>query len=208
MRSPARRLSTRCVPTLCLLAVFASVSVAQPESLLTGDSLDGWTVKPSEAEGHWRLNDGVLTGENPDKVGSNLWTEKEYGDFELEVEYRTPSDYYDTGVFARGEGHQVQIGISGSLKRDMTASIYAPVEGQGGYPAKAPGVEELQRPGEWNRLRMVVRGDRIETFLNGEPMVDYRAAKLPARGPIGLQLHAGHHMKLLFRDLKVTEIGE
>lgn len=195
--------------SIALLAIASFVYAKAPVELLHNGTLDGWAVSPSDAETaeHWKVEEGVIIGENPNKAASILWTKAQYGDFELTLEYRTPSDYYDSGVFVRGEDYQVQIGISGSLQIDLTGCIYAPVDGRGGYPAKSDSVTANQRLGEWNKLRMRVVGDRIQTFLNGAPIVDYTTLKLPSRGPIGLQLHAGHHMRLLFRNLSLRKIS-
>jgi hypothetical protein len=50
-----------------------------------------------------------------------------------------------------------------------------------------------------------VQGKRIQTFLNGEPFVDYEAVNIPMEGPIGLQLHGGVHMVIKFRELLLRE---
>ena len=92
---------------------------------------------------------------------------------QLELEYQTLTDDYDTGVFPRGNGHQVQIGISRSLQRDMTACIYAPKDDKGAYPGQTDKVAEFHKVGEWNHLKVIVTGKRIQTILNGEPFVDY-----------------------------------
>jgi hypothetical protein len=168
--------------------------------------LAGWVCDPVAASGHWKLEGQTLAGENPDRAGSILWTADEYRDFELDLEYRTTSSDYDSGVFVRGPSHQVQIGISRSLQADMTGCIYAPADGQGGYPARTDKVAEFHDVGVWNRLRIVVRGKRIQTFLNGEPFVDYPASTIPAQGPIGLQLHAGVHMHIAFRAIRIREL--
>ncbi|MEO1523818.1 MAG: DUF1080 domain-containing protein [Planctomycetota bacterium] len=175
--------------------------------LFDGKSLDGWEVrsKKSDIAEAWKVVDGQIVAENPDKQGSNLWTRKTYRDYELELEYQTPSDYYDTGVFVRGDGHQVQIGISGSLKKDMTGCIYAPKDKRGSYPGKTDKIEAFHKVGEWNRLKVIVTGKRIQTFLNGEPFVDYTGVVLSDEGPIGLQLHANHHMKVFFKNIRVKE---
>lgn len=201
----------------CFGIVFAIAGVACPAhaetSLFDGESLSGWTLDHPTSNGqddqprdHWRVQQGCLIGENPDKRGSILWTDNAYRDFEITLEYRTPSEFYDSGVFLRGLTHQAQIGISNSLRVDRTACLYAPIDGRGPYPAVGKGMDELQRPGDWNELRVIVTGPRIRTYLNGQPMVDYQAAEIPASGPIGLQVHAGHHMKLYFRNLRLRTI--
>lgn len=175
---------------------------------LIGEDLSGWYCDPDTRAEHWGLVDGVIVGENEDERGSILWTDAEYTDFELVVEYQTDSEDYDSGIFLRADSHQVQIGVSRSLKRDMTACIYAPADGKGGYPAQAEPetIEEHHALGEWNTLRIVVRGKRIQTFLNGEAFVDYEADTIPESGPIGLQLHQGVHMQMNFRNIRVRAL--
>ena len=171
------------------------------------EALEGWTIPKKQAD-HWKLEDGVIVGENPKKRGSNLWTEKDYGDYELIVEFRTPSNDYDSGVFLRGSSHQVQIGISRSLKKDLTACLYCPKDGNGKYPQQPEDkIKKAHKLGEWNTLRMVTKGKHIKTYLNGVLINDYQAVKYPANGKIGLQLHGGVHMKMEFKNVKIKAIN-
>jgi hypothetical protein len=96
----------------------------------------------------------------------------------------------------------VQIGISRSLKRDMTGSFYV-----GKYPeeAQAKRAGELLKPGDWNRLRVVARGDTFTVWLNGEHVSTYTSDKHRGPAPIGLQIHQGVQMKVEFRNLKAGE---
>ncbi len=185
-----------------LLAVACDSSV----SLFDGKSLEGWICDPLEQASDWKAVDGELLGENPTEKASIIWTTTLYGDFEVECEYIALNDDYDTGIFIRGLTHQVQIGISRSLQKDMTACIYAPKDEQGSYPGQSDKVEAIHKPGEWNHLKVVATGKRIQTFLNGEPMVDYTGVVLVDEGPIGLQLHGGVHMSVKFRNIRVREL--
>ena len=137
------------------------------------------------------------------KFSFRVWTKSDFKDFELELDYRTLTKDYDTGVFTRAASHQVQIGISRSLKKDMTGCIYAPKDKQGSYPGKTDKVKKYHKVGEWNRLKIVVTGKQIQTYLNGESFVDYETKTMPEKGPIGLQLHGGVHMKVEFRNIKL-----
>jgi hypothetical protein len=175
-------------------------------SLFDGKSLEGWECDPVEQAADWKAVDGELLGENPTEEASIIWTASSFRNFEVECEYITLTDDYDTGLFIRGLSHQVQIGISRSLQKDMTACIYAPGDEQGSYPGQTDKVEEFHKIGEWNHLKVVVTGKRIQTFLNGEPMVDYTGVVLVDEGPIGLQLHGGVHMSVKFRNIKLTTI--
>jgi hypothetical protein len=193
--------------TTCLLLALALLAACDTSvSLFDGKSLEGWTCDPVEQAGDWKAVDGVLLGENPGEKASIIWTTSDYRDFEVECEYMTLSDDYDTGIFIRGLTHQVQIGISRSLQKDMTACIYAPEDELGAYPGQTDKVTEIHKPGEWNHLKVIATGKRIQTFLNGEAMVDYTGKVLVDEGPIGLQLHGGVHMAVKFRNIKVREL--
>ena len=173
--------------------------------IFDGKSLDGWECDPPEVSNHWKVEDGMIVGENRDSLASIIWTTGQFKDFEIELEYMTPSKDYDSGIFIRGESHQVQIGISRSLQKDMTGCIYAPVDEKGSYPAQTDKIMAYHHEGEWNHLKVTVQGKRIQTFLNGEPFVDYEAVNIPMEGPIGLQLHGGVHMVIKFRELLLRE---
>lgn len=192
------------VPILlaCLLVPACQGDV---KKLFDGKSLEGWSCDPASASDHWKAENGMLVGENPDQQASILWTTSHYGDYELELEYMSPSGDYDSGIFLRGESHQVQIGISRSLQKDMTGCIYAPVDERGSYPAQTDKIARFHHGGEWNHLKVIVRGNRIQTFLNGEPFVDYEALHMPQHGPIGLQLHGGVHMIIKFKNIRLRE---
>ncbi len=192
---------------LLVIVIMACGFEPVEKKLFDGKSLNGWACDPAELVSHWTVKNGeILQGENPDQKGSMLWTTQEYTDYELELEYQTLTDDYDTGVFPRGEGPQVQIGISRSLQRDMTACIYAPKDDKGSYPGQTEKVAEFHKVGEWNHLRIIVTGKRIQTFLNGEPFVDYESITLSDSGPIGLQLHGNVHMAVQFRNIKIKEL--
>jgi hypothetical protein len=174
--------------------------------IFDGKSLEGWECDPPEMIGDWSAVAGELIGENRGEDASILWTTQSYRDFEIELEYITLSDDYDTGLFLRGPSHQVQIGISRSLQKDMTACIYAPEDGQGAYPGQSDKVTEFHKVGDWNHLKVILKGKEIQTILNGEALVDYKAVNIPDEGPVGLQLHGGVHMKVKFRNILINEL--
>jgi len=176
-------------------------------SLFDGNSLEGWECDPMEQAGDWKAVEGELLGENVGEQASIIWTTQNFRDFEIDLDYITLTDDYDTGLFIRGLTHQVQIGISRSLQKDMTACIYAPKDEKGGYPGQTDKVADIHKIGEWNHLKVIVSGKRIQTILNDEPMVDYTGIALVDEGPIGLQLHGGVHMSVKFKNIKVRELN-
>ncbi len=176
-------------------------------SLIPEEGFEGWSTK--DLDQYWSRKDGMIIGENADKKNADLWTDQAFGDYELIVEYKNNTEmaYYDSGVFLRGKSHQVQIGISGSLKVDLTGCIYCPKDGNGAYPQQPrEKVKEAHKNGQWNTLHIITKGKQITTFLNGEEINDYTTVKYPEKGKIGLQLHARTHMNISFKTVKIKTL--
>lgn len=181
----------------CLLAA-TLISHAAPEAIFDGKSLSGWKTAGAVV---WTAADGVLTGtSNPKKQGSILWTEKEYTDFVFSCDFRFEGNI-DSGVFLRHENDQIQIGVSRSLKRDMTASPY--IIAKKGYPVEAKGVAELLKEGEWNTMKITAKGSVYTVELNGKEVMTYTSETAIEKGSIGLQMHPGVAMKIDFRAIAV-----
>lgn len=192
--------------TLLTLAALAFHSLAQEESLtpiFNGRNLDGWNTDDALVASHWLVSGGQIIGDNPDKKGSVLWTKANYNNYELTLYFQTDSPDYDSGVFVRGPSHQVQIGVSRSLKIDLTGCLYCPKDLQGKYPIQSDKIKTTHKLGEWNALKIRVINNRIVTHLNGELVNDYMTAAMPKEGPIGLQVHAGVHQKMRFKNLDI-----
>jgi len=179
-------------------------------SLFNGRDLAGWEVP--EPNPFWRVAEGILIGENDaEKKGSMLWTEESFRDFVFECEARWQGEI-DSGVIFRktrdGKRQlQVQMGVSRSLKQDMTGSFY--VGGQEKYPdaGRAKNLESCFRPGDWNHFRIEARGDTFRVWINGQAAVtNYVNTNFPLAGPIGLQIHPGLPMKVEFRNLRVRRL--
>jgi hypothetical protein len=174
---------------------------AEPEKIFNGSGLEGWRVQGAP---YWSAAGGILKGESDHKMkNSILWTEKSYKDFAVELEFRFSGDI-DSGVFLRHENEQIQIGTSRSLKRDMTASPY--IGSKRGYPQEASGVKDLLKSGEWNRMKIVVKGNTYAVSLNGSQVVEFVSETAKEAGPVGLQVHPGVKMKVEFRELTVDPL--
>jgi len=166
-----------------------------------------WT---EDAKAHWTVEDGALVN---DGHGAYLTTDKDYGDIELLIEYRTVANA-DSGIYLRGTP-QVQIWDTTEAggKWDIGAD-----KGSGGLwnnSPGAPGKDPLvlaDRPfGAWNSLRILQVGARTTVTLNDKLVVDHaimenfwdRSKPLFARGPIQLQTHGG---EIRWRNIFLREI--
>jgi len=169
-------------------------------AIFNGHDLTGWKVP---AEPYWKVADGVIVGQSDEqKKGSMLYTEKPYGDVIVEGEVRFTGEI-DSGIMVRKPELQVQIGVSRSLKKDMTCSFY-----NGKYPeeARANRAAELLKVGEWNRIRVEAKGDTFTVWLNGEQVSRYTNAKYAEPAPIGLQIHKGLPMKVEYKNIRALAL--
>ena len=191
-----------------LAALIVSASAAEPkfESAFNGKNLNGW--QNGENNEFWKAVDGVLVGENnAAKKGNMLYTEKTYQDAIIECEVRFSGEI-DSGIMMRKDEKgkkdmQMQIGVSRSLKKDMTCAFYV-----GKYPEAgwAPKVSTLWKNNEWNKIRFQAKADTYTVWLNGEQVSNYVDAGYPKAAPIGLQIHPELAMKVEYRNISVAEI--
>lgn len=194
-----------------LLAIFTILIVSafslkekdpKLKKIFNGKNLDGW-VAP-ERNIWWLADKGVLTAKSgPDKKGSILWTEGEYKDFIIQMDFLFGEGTIDSGIFLRTDKQQIQIGESGSLKRDMTCSPYIPGKG---YPEEAKNIKELLKMDDWNTIKVKAEGSVYTMWLNGEHVLTYDSDTAIEKGPIGIQLHPGRDMSIDFKNIKLAEL--
>jgi len=180
--------------------------LAMPEAERTAKNAE-WT---DDMRKHWRVENGELINDGNGKYAT---TEKDYGDFELLVDYRTVP-LADSGIYLRG-CPQVQIWDHTNPKEFRNGAD----KGSGGLwnnSTGAPGKDPLvlaDKPfGEWNSFRIVMIGSRVTVGLNDKLVVDHanlenyydRKTPVPVKGPIELQTHGG---EIRWRNIFIREIG-
>ena len=144
---------------------------------------EGWVVRqwsdvsePGPEGAVWMVKDGVLHGASP--RGTWLMSEAEYGDFELEFEFKLgPRGNGGCALRAPMDGDPAFDGI----ELQMADVRYNPEakdsELTGGlYRALAP-LRQVYKPEEWNRYRIRLQGERIVVVLNGETILDHALSK-------------------------------
>ncbi|HZR17275.1 MAG TPA: DUF1080 domain-containing protein [Verrucomicrobiae bacterium] len=195
---------------LLLLALFERPFVSRGAAqefkpIFNGKDLTGWQVP--DPNPFWHVVDGVLVGENDTAMkGHVLYTQKPYKDFIIELEAKWSGEI-DSGIMLRHPELQLQIGISRSLKKDMTCSFYT--NGQEKYPeaGQAKELNKYLKPGDWNKIRLQAHGDVFTAWLNGHKVVEYTDARFPDPYAIGLQIHPGLKMKIEFRNIQLQDLG-
>lgn len=172
------------------------------KSIFNGKDLTGWDVPDNNI--WFTVKDGVLKLENgPQKKGQTLWTSDEYENFEMEFDFKMGKGTVDSGVYVRNSREQIQIGISGSLKRDMTGSPY--ISGKG-YPVEAKGVKELLKLDDWNTMKICAERKKYTVWLGGEKIMTYESDSAIKKGKIGIQLHGNRVMSIEYRNLKARSL--
>ncbi len=221
--------------TLASLTVLAGSALADPQppegftALFNGKNLDGWhgnnphtTVKADDPEksiaeqqeefkAHWSVENEELVN---DGHGPYATTDKDYGDIEFHIDYKTVP-LADSGIYLRGTP-QVQIwDYTEEKKFKLGADL-----GSGGLwnnsagtAGKDPLVKADKPFGEWNAFRIRQIGARTWVWLNDQKVVDgaimenfwdkTRETPLPATGPIHLQTHGG---EIRWKNIFLREI--
>ena len=195
---------TVAVLAIAALIISASFDEKEPKlkKIFNGKNLKGWNVP--EENIWWTVDNGTLTAKSdPDQIGSILWTESDYKDFIIQMDFKFGKGRIDSGIFLRTEKQQIQIGESGSLKRDMTCSPYIPGKG---YPAEAEGIKDLLKYDNWNTIKVKAKGSIYTMWLNGTMVLTYDSDSAIEKGPIGIQLHPKRDMQIDFRNILFAEL--
>jgi hypothetical protein len=206
------------------------------QSIFTGLDLRGWKSN-DEQKAHWKP--GNSWGLNYDGQGkgtdANLWTAKEYRNFEMVVDWRLPRkpiitkrpvllpsgeiakdgtkirtaevlDAGDSGILLRGtDKGQVAITCWPSGSGELRG--YRADEGQLANirAACVPKEKADKEPGKWNRFRIRVKGDRVTVFLNDKLVIDN--AHLPGLAERGPIGLQSLDAPVEFGNLFVRELG-
>jgi len=233
MSTPGNSLSVRAGLIAFALGAAASISsLAASESkwisLFDGKSLAGW--KQLGGEARFTVRDGAIVGTVTAGVEQNsfLTTERLFGDFVFECEFKA-ADGINSGVQFRSappddqvkrvHGYQCEIDPT---PRGLTGGLYE--EGRRGWFVPTANHDEPQqtwakahagiyRPGEWNTMRIEARGPKLRIWINGKPTVNYedKGNVRISRGFFGLQVHTTsteklHGKEVLFRNLRVQPL--
>lgn len=155
---------------------------------------------------HWKAQNGEIVF---DGKGASLCTKKDYADFEMLVDWKIPPRG-DSGIYLRGSP-QVQIWEPDSPGQ------FKPADGSGGLYNNQTNqrhpLKNVDHPvGEWNRFRIIMVGEKVHVFLNGELVVNdttlenywERDKPIYPIGQIELQNHGG---PLWFKNIYIREIA-
>jgi hypothetical protein len=146
-------------------------------SLFDGQTTDGWrNYQASGVSSGWQVADGLLLRTGPD--AGDLITEATYDDFELRLEWRVESGG-NSGIFFRATETEPRIYLSAPEVQILDDANHrdgkSPLTSAGSNYGLHPAPRGIVRPaGEWNQVRLRVKGDHVTQWLNGVQVVDYQ----------------------------------
>jgi hypothetical protein len=190
---------------LLAIAVAAGIQTSSAQNkagytnMFNGKDLTGWKILAGKAE--YKVENGGITGTAVLKSGNTfLVTEKEYGDFILELDAKTESDLTNSGIQTRSHynpaghegkglvyGRQCEIDPSA---RKWTGGIYDEGRRDWLYPMDLnAGAQNAWKNGEFNHIKIECIGNTTKTWINGIATA-YVVDTVDTKGFIGLQVHA------------------
>ena len=200
--------------------------------IFDGKTLNGWTQLNGTAT--YRVDKGAIIGKTKEgSPNSFLCSDNLYGDFELHFQVKLINDELNSGVqirsqtkelndkekargdkFGRVNGPQVEIEAT---KENGAESGYVYGEALGGWmtPKSDLTPHKHFKNGEWNQYRIVAKGPRIQTWVNGNQvsnLTDKEKHKSHPKGFIGLQVHSikkgSGPYEVAWKNIKIKEMGK
>jgi len=200
-------------------------STRQWRVVFGGTSLDAWRgYKSDKVPSGWRIANGSLV---KDASVGDIITKDEFGDFELELEWKI-GEAGNSGIFYRGTEEYDHVywsapeyqllddikATDNKTRLTCTGAAYAL------YPSPAG---HLKPVGEWNRTRIIAKGSHVEHWLNGVMMLEYelwsadwearvKSSKFAVYPNFGrakkghIALQGDHSGTLAFRNIRLREI--
>lgn len=187
-------------------------------SLFDGKTLAGWVG----ATNGYAVEEGAIVC--LPKGGGNLYTEKEYADFILRLEFKlTPGANNGLGIRAPLKGDAAYAGMELQVL-DNTADRYKnlkPYQYHGSVYGVAPAKRGFLKPvGEWNEQEVTCQGRRVKVVLNGETIVDVDLDEVSTPKTLdggnhpGLKRESGHigflghGARVEFRNLRIKDLAK
>lgn len=225
------RFATAVASFALLTSCRAAVSTAPTASagpwrtLFDGTSLDAWRgYQGKPIPSGWHIAGNTLAKDVP---VADIVTKDEFGDFELELEWKI-GEGGNSGIFYRGTEEYSHIYWSGpeyqlldDIKAEDNKTRFTCAGAAYGIYASPEG--HLKPVGEWNKTRIIVKGNHVEHWLNGFKLLEYELGSqdwldrvkkskfaawpnygLAKTGHIGLQ--GDHPGTLAFRNIRIRDL--
>ena len=189
-----------------LFMMMNGCTATKTTSIFNGKNLDGWQAYGTEK---WYVEKGELICESgPDAQYGYLGTTKRYKDFILEVDFKQEANG-NSGIFFRSTIDGVKISgwqVEVAPPSHNSGGIYESY-GRGWLIKPEAEKDKALKMGEWNTMKIKVKGDNVTTWLNGTEMISLTDEKIgKGEGFIALQIHDGGGIKVRWKNLRIIEL--
>lgn len=188
--------------------------------LFDGKSMDQWMG----ATDSYLAENGTITIHPEKGSGGNLYTKKEYSDFDFRFEFKlTPGANNGVGIRTPPEGDAAYVGMEIQIL-DNDAPEYKnlhPYQYHGSIYGVVPAKRGYLKPvGEWNSEEIIAKGPKIKVILNGTVITDADITNARENGTMDGKLHPGlkrdrghiaflgHGSVVQFRNIRVKDLAD
>lgn len=187
--------------------------------LLEGGTLEAWKVPSAR----WQLKEGSIVGETgSEKLSTPEWiyTKQRFSNFEFTCELKLTGDSRrNTGIYFRvntfsfrdrfeaPSGYEFDAAATGDKLTGSVGDWYARPSLR--ISADSAIISQIYNSDKWNRMTIRARGNRLEYWINGIKVMDYRDPdpKGSREGIIGFQMHDGSVMKVEYKNIRVQSLA-
>jgi hypothetical protein len=203
------------LPSFAIAVLLSGSSWAAPISLFDGKSFAGWDGDTTNV---WRIqDDAIAAGSLQKKAPQNEFvrTKNSYTNFVLRVKVKLlgTEGFVNGGVQVRSQPAKnppnEMVGYQCDVGEGWWGALYD--ESRRNKVLVKPNPEDVAKAvkkGEWNDYYIRCEGRRIQTSINGVPMIDYTESdeSLPQHGLIGLQIHGSGVTEIFYKDIAIQPL--
>lgn len=172
--------------------------------LFDGKTLKGWHALPG---GKWEVSDGAIVGTSASSESRHglLVSDKSFGDFTIRLKFKAIKG--NSGFYFRADEVGSGVGVHGfQAEIDASKDVGGLYETGGRAWVVQPSAEDVAtwfKPQEWNQMTVSAHGRRVVVHVNGRKTAELKNDKGRLKGHLGLQLHGGQEMHVMFRDIEI-----
>jgi len=207
-------MKTCCQTALAIFFAAIATAYAAPAPLFDGKTFNGWDGDTNKT---WRIEAEALVGGSlTQNVPRNefLATLRQYTNFVLRLKFKLEgrSGFINAGVQIRSQRAtnppNEMIGYQADIGEGWHGCLYDESRRNKVLARPSTDVKKIIKTNDWNEYVIRCEGRRIQTTINGVPMIDYTEPdeSIPQYGRIGLQIHGGAVAEVRYKDITVEEL--
>lgn len=180
------------------------------KALFDGKTLKGWQGHPDL---FYVAENAIVAGSLEKSIPQNefLCAEREYRDFELQLDFKLANGKGNAGIQIRSQripNHNEMIGYQADIGQQYWGCLYDESRRKKVLvTADKKVIKKVLKPMDWNHYKIRCMGRRIQLWINGGQTVDYLEPdpKIPLHGLIGLQIHSGDPSEIRYKNITIHE---